>query len=205
AIISVLSYVTFRRFSAVLESHHVALSFELTRNDPNVNIFQNLTRQDYRTIRGYIIDMVLATEMARHFEHVAKFVNNLSKPMLRNSRNHERSSVGSMSSVESGSVGLLPSSSNSQLTSSITGTDECLISPLDRLSSAENRAILRRLIIKCSDVNNQTRPLAICKVWSNRIAEEYFCQVSVHKKKQKSTCITIVMLSSPLNLFSNSV
>ncbi|KAF5404380.1 Phosphodiesterase [Paragonimus heterotremus] len=174
---------------AVLESHHVALSFELTRNDPNVNIFQNLTRQDYRTIRGYIIDMVLATEMARHFEHVAKFVNNLSKPMLRNSGNHERSSVGSMSSVESGSVGLLPSSSNSQLTSSITGTDDCLISPLDRLSSAENRAILRRLIIKCSDVNNQTRPLAICKVWSNRIAEEYFCQT----EEEKALGLPIVM------------
>ncbi|KAA3681570.1 high affinity cAMP-specific and IBMX-insensitive 3',5'-cyclic phosphodiesterase 8 [Paragonimus westermani] len=174
---------------AVLESHHVALSFELTRNDPNVNIYQNLTRQDYRTIRGYIIDMVLATEMARHFEHVAKFVNNLSKPMLRKSGNHERSSVGSMSSVESGSMGLLPSSSNSQLTSSITGTDECLIGPLDRLSSAENRTILRRLIIKCSDVNNQARPLSICRVWANRIAEEYFCQT----EEEKALGLPIVM------------
>ncbi|KAF8562254.1 hypothetical protein P879_03016 [Paragonimus westermani] len=174
---------------AVLESHHVALSFELTRNDPNVNIYQNLTRQDYRTIRGYIIDMVLATEMARHFEHVAKFVNNLSKPMLRKSGNHERSSVGSMSSVESGSMGLLPSSSNSQLTSSITGTDEGLIGPLDRLSSAENRTILRRLIIKCSDVNNQARPLSICRVWANRIAEEYFCQT----EEEKALGLPIVM------------
>ncbi|VDP67128.1 unnamed protein product [Echinostoma caproni] len=159
---------------AVLESHHVALTFELTRKDPNINIFTNLSREEYRTIRGYMIDLVLATEMARHFDHVSKFINNLSKPILQKNRMHDQSSVGSMSSVESGSVGTTNESSNSQI--AIANANET-ISPLEHLTNAENRAILKRMIIKCSDVNNPTRPLELCKEWASRIAEEYFCQV----------------------------
>ncbi|KAF3818069.1 hypothetical protein GH733_014941 [Mirounga leonina] len=36
---------------------------------------------DYRTLRQAIIDMVLATEMTKHFEHVNKFVNSINKPL----------------------------------------------------------------------------------------------------------------------------
>ncbi|KER32404.1 hypothetical protein T265_01464 [Opisthorchis viverrini] len=167
---------------AVLESHHVALAFELTRKDPDVNIFQNMTREEYRTIRGYMVDMVLATEMAKHFDHVGRFVNNLTKRAMQRTRCHDQSSVGSMSSVESGSAGIGPSSSASQLTTSVTPAEDSLSQPLERLANAENRAILRRIIIKCSDVNNQTRPLAICKEWANRIAEEYFSQTEEEKQ-----------------------
>ncbi|KAA0186855.1 Phosphodiesterase [Fasciolopsis buskii] len=165
--------------TAVLESHHVALTFELTRKDPNINIFKNLSREEYRTIRGYMIDLVLATEMARHFEHVSKFINNVSKPLLQKSRSHDQSSVGSMSSVESGSVGTNNESSNSQIVTS--NTDEVL-SPIDHLSDTENRTIVKRMIIKCSDVNNPTRPLALCKEWADRIAEEYFSQTEEEKR-----------------------
>lgn len=38
-------------------------------------------RNHYRTLRQAIIDMVLATEMTKHFEHVNKFVNSINKPM----------------------------------------------------------------------------------------------------------------------------
>ncbi|XP_008560704.1 high affinity cAMP-specific and IBMX-insensitive 3',5'-cyclic phosphodiesterase 8 isoform X1 [Microplitis demolitor] len=60
---------------SVLESHHAALTFKLTLADDNVNIFKNLDRETYKTIRQNIIDMILATEMTKHFEHLAKFVN----------------------------------------------------------------------------------------------------------------------------------
>ena len=36
---------------------------------------------EYRTLRQAIIDMVLATEMTKHFEHVNKFVNSINKPL----------------------------------------------------------------------------------------------------------------------------
>ena len=32
-------------------------------------------REDYRALRGMVIDMVLATEMTKHFEHLNKFVS----------------------------------------------------------------------------------------------------------------------------------
>ncbi|XP_034944709.1 high affinity cAMP-specific and IBMX-insensitive 3',5'-cyclic phosphodiesterase 8 isoform X2 [Chelonus insularis] len=60
---------------SVLESHHAAMTFKLTLADDSVNIFKNLERETYRVIRQNIIDMILATEMTKHFENLAKFVN----------------------------------------------------------------------------------------------------------------------------------
>ncbi|XP_044008937.1 high affinity cAMP-specific and IBMX-insensitive 3',5'-cyclic phosphodiesterase 8 isoform X3 [Aphidius gifuensis] len=60
---------------SVLESHHAALTFKLTLADENVNIFKNLDRETYKLVRQNVVDMILATEMTKHFEHLAKFVN----------------------------------------------------------------------------------------------------------------------------------
>ncbi|KAM8793338.1 LOW QUALITY PROTEIN: high affinity cAMP-specific and IBMX-insensitive 3',5'-cyclic phosphodiesterase 8B-like [Eudromia elegans] len=67
--------------TAVLESHHTELAFQLTAKDSKCNIFRNMDRTHYRTLHQAIIDMVLATEMTKHFEHVNKFVNSINKPM----------------------------------------------------------------------------------------------------------------------------
>ncbi|XP_014206256.1 high affinity cAMP-specific and IBMX-insensitive 3',5'-cyclic phosphodiesterase 8-like isoform X2 [Copidosoma floridanum] len=60
---------------SVLESHHAALTFKLTLADSEVNIFKALDRDTYKSIRQNIIDMILATDMTKHYEHLAKFVN----------------------------------------------------------------------------------------------------------------------------------
>lgn len=36
---------------------------------------QNLHKDVYKSMRQNIIDMILATEMNKHFEHLARFVN----------------------------------------------------------------------------------------------------------------------------------
>ncbi|XP_058982791.1 high affinity cAMP-specific and IBMX-insensitive 3',5'-cyclic phosphodiesterase 8 [Musca domestica] len=59
----------------VLESHHASTTFRLTLGDDNANIFKNLDTDTYKVARTTIIDMILATEMTRHFEHLAKFVS----------------------------------------------------------------------------------------------------------------------------------
>lgn len=61
--------------TSVLESHHAAMTFQLTLRDEKINIFKNLDRDTYKLARSMIIDMILATEMTRHFEHLAKFVS----------------------------------------------------------------------------------------------------------------------------------
>ena len=46
-------------------------------------------------------------------------------------------------------------------------------------SNLENRMIMKKILVKCADISNPCRPLPLCKVWAERIAEEYFAQVRV--------------------------
>jgi len=44
-------------------------------------------------------------------------------------------------------------------------------------STAENVSLVKRMLIKCADVSNPSRPLPMAVEWARRIAEEYFLQV----------------------------
>nr|XP_023023605.1 high affinity cAMP-specific and IBMX-insensitive 3',5'-cyclic phosphodiesterase 8 isoform X2 [Leptinotarsa decemlineata] len=131
----------------VLESHHAALTFKLTLGDERINIFKNLDRETYKIARSNVIDMILATEMTKHFEHLAKFVN------------------------------VFCSKSSSSDQESDINTD---FAPL---SLPENVTLVKRMMIKCSDVSNPTRPLRLCVEWARRITEEYFHQTDEEKTK----------------------
>lgn len=58
---------------SILESHHVALAFQLTLGQPTANLFARMSREDFTLLRQAVIDMVLATDMSRHFEYLTKF------------------------------------------------------------------------------------------------------------------------------------
>ncbi|XP_076020100.1 high affinity cAMP-specific and IBMX-insensitive 3',5'-cyclic phosphodiesterase 8B isoform X1 [Genypterus blacodes] len=139
--------------TAVLESHHAALAFQLTVKDIKSNIFNNIDRTQFRTLRQAIIDMVLATEMTRHFEHVNKFVNSINKPMA---------------AIEETGSNSISSDSDSQA---------------NIKNSPENRLLIKRMLIKCADVANPCRPLELCIEWAGRISEEYFAQTDEEKRK----------------------
>ncbi|KAG7198579.1 hypothetical protein KM043_005942 [Ampulex compressa] len=132
---------------SVLESHHAALTFKLSLSDDNVNIFKNLERDTYKLLRQTVIDMILATEMTKHFEHLAKFMN-----------------------VCSAKIG--------------DGQVETFSDSLDMsvVLQPENVTLVKRMMIKCADVSNPTRPLKSCVEWARRIAEEYFSQTDEEKK-----------------------
>ncbi|XP_038121490.1 high affinity cAMP-specific and IBMX-insensitive 3',5'-cyclic phosphodiesterase 8 isoform X2 [Culex quinquefasciatus] len=123
----------------VLESHHAATTFQLTLGDDKINIFKHLDRESYKLARSVIIDMILATEMTRHFEHLAKFV-------------------------------------------SVFGTDVDAGKETTH-DNEDNQILVRRMLIKCADVSNPTRPLKFCVEWARRIAEEYFTQTDEEKRK----------------------
>ncbi|KPJ09594.1 High affinity cAMP-specific and IBMX-insensitive 3',5'-cyclic phosphodiesterase 8A [Papilio machaon] len=142
----------------VLESHHAALTFKLTLNDDRVNIFKNLDRDTYKTVRHNVIDMVLATEMTKHFEHLAKFVNVF----------YAKSS----GSKEDG-----------------MNTDEPLSLDTTALSLPENVILVKRMMIKCADVSNASRPQKFAFEWARRIAEEYFLQTD----EEKARALPVVM------------
>lgn len=136
---------------AVLESHHSALAFQLTAGDDKCNIFKNMERSDYRTLRQAVIDMVLATEMTKHFEHVNKFINSINKPLVALEENEK------------------------------TEEDQEAFNTV--LRTPENRALIKRMLIKCADVSNPCRPLEQCIEWAARISEEYFSQTDEEKQQ----------------------
>ncbi|XP_056636581.1 high affinity cAMP-specific and IBMX-insensitive 3',5'-cyclic phosphodiesterase 8 isoform X2 [Diorhabda sublineata] len=131
----------------VLESHHAALTFKLTLGDDRINIFKNLDRETYKIARSNVIDMILATEMTKHFEHLAKFVN----------------------------VFCPKASSNSD--------PDGDVNDYAPLSIPENVTLVKRMLIKCADVSNPTRPLRLCVEWARRITDEYFLQTDEEKNK----------------------
>ncbi|EPQ15293.1 High affinity cAMP-specific and IBMX-insensitive 3',5'-cyclic phosphodiesterase 8A [Myotis brandtii] len=140
---------------AVLESHHAALAFQLTAREDRSNIFKNVERNDYRTLRQAIIDMVLATEMTRHFEHINKFVNSVVKPLAE-----------------------LEESEGSE--PNPRDVDTMLRSPENR--TLIKRMMIKWMMFKCADVSNPCRPLEQCIEWAARISEEYFSQTEEEKK-----------------------
>uniref|UniRef100_A0A250YLB9 Phosphodiesterase n=1 Tax=Castor canadensis TaxID=51338 RepID=A0A250YLB9_CASCN len=137
---------------AVLESHHAALAFQLTARD-ECNIFKNMERSDYRMLRQGIIDMVLATEMTKHFEHVNRFVNSVTKPLAA----LEENEVQEMNK------------------------DQEAIATM--LRTPESRTLIKRMLIKCADVSNPCRALDHCLEWAARISEEYFSQTDEEKQR----------------------
>ncbi|KAG8516376.1 High affinity cAMP-specific and IBMX-insensitive 3',5'-cyclic phosphodiesterase 8A, partial [Galemys pyrenaicus] len=145
---------------AVLESHHAALAFQLTTGDGRCNIFKNMGRSDYRVLRQGIIDMVLATEMTRHFEHVSKFVNSINKPLAALERDGVRHGGAGRAAEE---------------------TREAQEAMATVLRTPENWALVRRMLIKCADVANPCRPREQCVEWAARISEEYFAQTEEEK------------------------
>lgn len=141
---------------SVLESHHAALTFKLTLKDERVNIFRGLERDTYKVVRQNVVDMILATEMTKHFEHISKFVSVFNKPSVA-------IEDGSQTEIKSGSE---------------TGGDIILA------INQEEVNLIKRMMIKCADVSNPTRPLQQCVEWARRIAEEYFNQTDEEKARR---------------------
>ncbi|KAM8990523.1 dual specificity calcium/calmodulin-dependent 3',5'-cyclic nucleotide phosphodiesterase 1B [Ara ararauna] len=54
---------------SVLENHHISAVFRLMQ-DEEMNIFVNLTKDEFVELRALVIEMVLATDMSCHFQQV---------------------------------------------------------------------------------------------------------------------------------------
>ncbi|KXS20315.1 HD-domain/PDEase-like protein [Gonapodya prolifera JEL478] len=61
----------------VLENYHCSRAFELMLGDPSINVLASLSPEKFKQVRAGIVSMVLATDMAGHFEYIAKFKNKM--------------------------------------------------------------------------------------------------------------------------------
>ena len=138
-------------------------------------------------VRSGIIDMVLATEMTKHFEHFSKFVNVFTKPLLNNGMKDggggEDLSPVAGGASRSNSGGYLGSNSNLNGSKSVDGGSPASLTPsgsaepdITTLITPENVILIKRMLIKCADISNPARPKRLCVDWAKRIAEEYFRQ-----------------------------
>ncbi|KAI8903826.1 hypothetical protein EDD86DRAFT_230704 [Gorgonomyces haynaldii] len=62
---------------AVLENHHCSTGFEIMYSDPKYNVLQGFPPEQRKELRSMITSLVLATDMANHFEYIAKFKNKI--------------------------------------------------------------------------------------------------------------------------------
>lgn len=69
-----LTFVFSPRYNdqAVLENFHAASLFQLLRQRPDLNIFASLPRAKFKEVRKIIIECIIATDPAVHYEYVSK-------------------------------------------------------------------------------------------------------------------------------------
>uniref|UniRef100_A0A3Q3GQ60 Phosphodiesterase n=1 Tax=Labrus bergylta TaxID=56723 RepID=A0A3Q3GQ60_9LABR len=65
---------------AVLENHHVSAAYRLLQDDEEMNIFSNLSKDDWRELRALVVEMVLATDMSCHFQQIKAMKSLLQQP-----------------------------------------------------------------------------------------------------------------------------
>ncbi|XP_009878298.1 PREDICTED: calcium/calmodulin-dependent 3',5'-cyclic nucleotide phosphodiesterase 1B-like, partial [Charadrius vociferus] len=61
---------------SVLENHHISAVFRMMQDD-EMNIFVNLTKDEFAELRALVIEMVLATDMSCHFQQVKSMKTSL--------------------------------------------------------------------------------------------------------------------------------
>lgn len=133
-------------------------SFKQFSDDDRVNIFKNLDRETYKIARHTVIDMILATEMTKHFEHLAKFVN-VFCPKTNSGSKEEMIS----NEVFFFEIFLFPLYSYKLIVKFINFQPEVPI-----LDSTENITLVKRMMIKCADVSNPSRSNRFCVEWARR-------------------------------------
>ncbi|KAK5849718.1 hypothetical protein PBY51_014030 [Eleginops maclovinus] len=65
---------------AVLENYHVSAAYRLLQAGDEMNIFSNLSKDDWRELRTLVVEMVLATDMSCHFQQIKAMKGFLQQP-----------------------------------------------------------------------------------------------------------------------------
>uniref|UniRef100_A0A6B2LAM8 PDEase domain-containing protein n=1 Tax=Arcella intermedia TaxID=1963864 RepID=A0A6B2LAM8_9EUKA len=79
---------------SVLENHHCATAFKLLKKH---NILKNIAKDDFQRLRKLMIDMILATDLAKHMQNVSAFQSFLeSNPTPDRDNDEHRAVIGKM-------------------------------------------------------------------------------------------------------------
>ncbi|KAJ1536162.1 High affinity cAMP-specific and IBMX-insensitive 3',5'-cyclic phosphodiesterase 8A [Nowakowskiella sp. JEL0078] len=67
---------------SVLEYHHAAKAFQIAKDEES-NIFKGMSSDQVKEVRKYIINMVIATDMAQHFTYINKLKGKIAASSLK--------------------------------------------------------------------------------------------------------------------------
>ncbi|KAI8814968.1 hypothetical protein BJ742DRAFT_671381, partial [Cladochytrium replicatum] len=73
---------------SILENHHVASAFAILSRE-ECNFVELLPRDIFRQFREQVIDMVLATDIANHFQTLSTFKNKVNASPVYDFQNHD--------------------------------------------------------------------------------------------------------------------
>eukprot|EP00929_Paragymnodinium_shiwhaense_P007247 TRINITY_DN111183_c0_g1_i1.p1 TRINITY_DN111183_c0_g1~~TRINITY_DN111183_c0_g1_i1.p1 ORF type:complete len:1035 (+),score=223.85 TRINITY_DN111183_c0_g1_i1:105-3209(+) len=134
-----------------LESMHTAQMFELTQS-ADADIFSELTKAEYNTVRKVCIDAILHTDSAKHFTMIKELqmlyeVNSY----LFNDMRHNLEDFPGPNAIS------------------------CFQEP-------DTRRKLVRTLIRTADMSNSTKAFRICRIWASQYMQECFAQGDLERK-----------------------
>ncbi|KAF4675904.1 Calcium/calmodulin-dependent 3',5'-cyclic nucleotide phosphodiesterase 1B [Perkinsus olseni] len=133
-----------------LENMHCARFFELC-GEAEANVLQELSKQQYRDVRRIMIECILHTDNAHHFEMIKAL-------QMLYQLNREIVDEGYDADEEEWSA-------------------ECVT----LFSTNDVRMTLLQLFLHAADISNPTKPFKSCKAWANRVLDEFFAQGDLEK------------------------
>ncbi|KAH0787637.1 3'5'-cyclic nucleotide phosphodiesterase family protein [Histomonas meleagridis] len=127
---------------SVMETHHCTVSIRIISKE-ECNIFHKLTPEEYKKMWTLIIQLILYTDMSKHFELLKIIGAELDK------------------------------------------------GPLD-INNNEHKLMIMKIILKCADISNVSRPFELADKWCDVLCEEFFRQGDLEIESGME-------LTSPLN------
>ncbi|KAK9831614.1 hypothetical protein WJX74_002581 [Apatococcus lobatus] len=129
-----------------LENHHVAASFMIAADEPAADIFQGIPAEDKATLRASMIDLILGTDMKKHFGLLSRFQALQAQTASRQAE----AELSDWSCTKSG------------VSSSVT--------------TAEHKLLFAQVALKCADIGHLSCPQALHQRWTHQLREEFFQQ-----------------------------
>lgn len=137
---------------SVLENHHASYLFATLRR-PECNVLEHLDRNSYTNLRRTVVTAILATDMAKHADHVAKLRDATPEAILRPFlKGDERSSI----------------------------TDLILETTEKKMTATQAKQFLVDVAVHLGDLINATHPdFDVAKKWGFRIIAEFKAQATL--------------------------
>eukprot|EP00741_Cyanophora_paradoxa_P018633 tig00021072_g17983.t1 len=168
-----------------LESHHASAAWIALRESRH-NFLQGMPKAALRELRRTVVDMVLATDMAQHFEVLGNFrkcvaagaLGPATEPLEDRGAPGAGAAAALRSAPASMAVFQRPLAPGGALrpqrprASSVVVVQPLLMGPLQ----SDDKRVLLAATMKTCDIGHAAKTLALHTVWSERISVEFMCQ-----------------------------